>query len=318
MPMIVVPDDEPPVLAGTEQEKRLRSVGEVCVFGSRALSEEELVSRLGDAEVVLNIRSTSRFTRGVMRACPKLKAVSIYGVGYDNVDVGAAQEQGITVMNTPGYSAVAVAELAVSLMLAVARRVVSHDRSVRQGGWARGYGTQLHGKMLGVLGAGSIGGRMIEVGKALGMHVIAWTFHPSEERSRELGVEFLSLDDLLQRSDVVSLHLLGSEEVEGMIGERELSLMKPTAFLVNTARGSIVDEVALVEALRSGKIGGAGLDVYETEPLPADHPLRDMENVVLSPHVGAMTPETTLRGLAMAVDNVMSYLDGHPSNVVQA
>lgn len=317
MPVIVVPDDEPPVLAGTEEEQRLRSVGEVRVLASRALSEEELVRRVGEAEVVVNIRSTSRFTRGVMEACPKLKAVSIYGVGYDNVDVGAAHELGITVMNTPGYSAVAVGEVAVALMLAVARGVVSNDRSVRQGGWARGYGTELQGKVLGVLGAGSVGGRMMELGKALGMHVIAWTFHPSEERAAELGVDFVSLEDLLQQSDVVSIHLLGSEEAEGMIGERELSLMKPTALLVNTARGSIVDERALVEALRGGRIGGAGLDVYETEPLPADHPLRGMDNVVLSPHVGAMTPETTLRGLAMAVDNVMDYLDGRPSNVVK-
>lgn len=316
MPVIVVPDDEPPVLTGTELEERLRSIGELRIFGSRALSDEKLSMRIADADVVVNIRSTSRFTRSVLRACRKLRIISIYGVGYDNVDLEAAGELGITVTNTPGYSAAAVAEMALTLMLAVARRVVWNDRSVRQGGWARGYGMQLHGKVLGVVGTGSIGRRVIEVGKALGMRVVAWTFHPLPQRAVELGVEFVTLDELLRQSDVVSVHVLGSAEAEGLIGERQLALMKPTGILVNTARGSIVDEGALVEALRQGALAGAGLDVYESEPLPVDHPFRSMDNVVLSPHVAAMTPETTLCGLAMAVDNVVSFLEGRPMNVV--
>jgi len=201
-------------------------------------------------------------------------------------------------------------------MLAVARRIVSNDRSIRGGGWARGYGTQLHGKTLGVVGTGSIGRQMIGLGKAIGMQVLAWTLHPSPERARRYGVRFVSLDELLAGSDVVSLHLVLSPQSTGLIGERELSLMKPTAILVNTARGPMVDEEALVRALEEGRIAGAGLDVFCDEPLPPGHPLTRMDNVVLSPHVAAMTPEATLAGLEMAVDNVESFLAGRPTNVV--
>lgn len=314
--VISVPDDEPPVLAGTHVEERLRRIGEVRIWGDRPLDPDTLVERIAGAEVVVNIRSTSEFTAGVMERCPRLKVISIYGVGVDNADLEAASRLGIAVCNTPGYSSVSAAEMSLALMLAVARRIVSNDRSIRGGGWARGYGTQLHGKTLGVVGTGSIGRQMIRLGKAVGMQVLAWTLHPSPERARRYGVRFVSLDELLAGSDVVSLHLVLSPQSMGLIGERELSLMKPTAILVNTARGPMVDEEALVRALEEGRIAGAGLDVFCDEPLPPGHPLTRMDNVVLSPHVAAMTPEATLAGLEMAVDNVESFLAGRPTNVV--
>jgi D-3-phosphoglycerate dehydrogenase len=314
---IVVPDDEPPVFAGTAEEERLRELGQVRVYDSRALSDEELLNRIADAEIVLNIRATSTFSRKVMKNCPGLKLISIYGVGIDNVDIGAASELKITVTNTPGYSAVAVSEMALALMLAVARKIARNDRDLRAGGWARGYALQLSGKTLGVIGTGSIGQRMIELGKSIGMKVIAWTFNPSPERADQLGVEFVDLDELLRQSDVVSVHVLGSPQTGNLIGKRELELMKPSALLVNTARGSVINEPDLIEALKNGVIAGAGLDVFAQEPLPADNPLRSLDNVVLSPHTAAMVPEAMLAGLAMAVDNVISFLQGNPANVVR-
>ena len=317
MPIIVVPDDEPPVLAGTVEEERLRQLGEVRIYDSRALGDEELLSRIADADIVYNIRSTSVFTRNVMKNCPRLKLIAIYGVGYDNVDVPAASELGITVANTPGYSAVAVSETSLSLMLAVAHQIAKNDRNIRAGGWAREYSSQLYGKTLGVIGTGNVGQRMAQLGKAIGMKVIAWTMHPSPERAAEYGVEFVTLEELMHQSDVVSIHVLGIPQTDKLIGKHELALMKPTAILINTARGSVVDEPALVKTLQNGLIAGAGLDVFVNEPLPPDHPLRSIENVVLSPHTGSMIPEATLAGLAMTVNNIANFLQGHPTNVVK-
>jgi D-3-phosphoglycerate dehydrogenase len=314
--IISVPDDEPPVLAGTHVEERLRRIGEVRIWDDRPLDPDTLVQRIGDADVVVNIRATSRFTSGVLERCPRLKVVSIYGVGVDNADLEAASRLGIAVCNTPGYSAVAVAEMSLALALAVARRIVTNDRSIRGGGWARGYGAQLCGKTLGVIGTGNIGQQMVRVGKGMGMNVIAWTFNASSQRAKEYGIEFVPLDDLLRRSDVVSLHLTMTPQSNGLIGARELALMKPTAILVNTARGPMVDEAALVRALQEHRIAGAGIDVFDHEPLPKDHPLATLDNVVLSPHVAAMTPETTLGGLDMAVDNIEEFLAGRPAHVV--
>jgi D-3-phosphoglycerate dehydrogenase len=314
---IVVPDDEPPVFAGTVEETRLKELGEVCIYDSRALSDEELLHRIADADIVVNIRATSIFSRDVMKNCPKLKLISIYGVGFDNVDIRAASDFKITVTNTPGYSAVAVSEMSLALMLAVGRKIAQNDRTLRAGGWARGYALQLSGKTLGVIGTGSIGQRMIQLGKSIGMKVIAWTFSSSPERSARCGVEFVALDELLRQSDVVSIHVLGSPQTNNLISKHELMLMKPAAILINTARGSIVNEQDLVEALTNGVIAGAGLDVFAQEPLPPDHPLRNLDNAVLSPHTAAMVPEATLAGLAMAVDNVIHFLQGNATNAVQ-
>lgn len=318
MTTIVVPDDEPPVLAGTVEEERLRQLGKVRICDSRALSDEELLNRVADSDIVLNIRATSVFGRNVMKNCPRLKLISIYGVGYDNIDMRAASELDITITNTPGYSAVAVSEMSLSLMLAVARRIAQNDRIIRAGGWAQGYSSQLYGKTLGVIGTGSVGQRMVQLGKSIGMKVIAWTLNPTPERATQYGVEFVTLDELMRQSDVVSIHVLGLPQTNNLIGKHELMLMKPTAILINTARGSIVNEQALVEALKNGVIAGAGLDVFADEPLPLDHPLRSIENVVLSPHTASMVAEATLAGLAMAVDNVINFLQGHTTNVVKA
>jgi D-3-phosphoglycerate dehydrogenase len=228
------------------------------------------------------------------------------------VDLPSAARHGVTVTNTPGVSAFSIAEHALALMLAVARRIPLVDAGVRQGLWPRGQATQLHGKTLGIIGLGAVGRQFARLGAGIGMRVIAWTMHPDPL----LGFELVPLDELLRASDVVSLHLRLSDETRGFLGKAHIDKMKPSAILINTARGPIVDESALVVALAAGRIAGAGLDVFDVEPLPARHPLTQFENVVLTPHCAGVTPEALEAGLALSIANVWNFLGGHPTNVV--
>ncbi len=313
-PRVVVPDDCPPVLAASGAWPELAARATVDYHDTLPGSEERLVERIAAAEIVLNIRSSSKFTGHVFRRCPRLRLLSLWGTGTDNVDLAAAARHGVTVTNTPGVSAASIAEHAMALMLAVARRIPRIDAEVRQGQWPRGSMVQLHGKTLGILGLGAVGRQLATLGGGIGMRVIAWTVHPNPA----LGFELAGKDELLRASDVISLHLRLSPETRGFIGRREFDLMKPSAILVNTARGAIVEEAALVEALSGGRIAGAGLDVFETEPLPPGHPLATLPNVVLSPHSAGVTPEALEAGLRLAVENIWSFLEGAPRNVVLA
>ncbi|MBI3472999.1 MAG: phosphoglycerate dehydrogenase [Candidatus Solibacter usitatus] len=312
MPAIAIPDDAPPVMGPSAAYRGLLERTSVSYFDSLPGSEERLLERIAGAEVVINIRSSSKFTARVLEGCPRLRLLSLWGTGTDNVDLGAAARLGITVTNTPGVAAIAIAEHCLALMLAVARRIPRIDAEVRQGRWPRAQVAQMHGKTLGIIGLGAIGRRFARLGAAIGMRVIAWTLHPDPA----LGFELAPLDRLYGESDAISLHLRLSPETQGFIGRREFEKMKPAAILLNTARGPIVDEAALVEALAGGRIAGAGLDVFDTEPLPAGHPLASLENVVLTPHSAGVTPETLAAGLQLAVDNVWSFLEGRPVNVV--
>ena len=277
-------------------------------------SEERLVERIRDAEIVINVRSSSRFTESVFAACPALKMLSLWGTGTDNVDLPAAARHGVTVTNTPGVSAPSIAEHSLTLMLAAARQIPRMDARTRQGEWARGQSVQMAGKTLGIIGLGAIGRRFAQLGAGIGMRVIAWTMHPNPA----LGFTLVELDELYRTSDVVSLHLRLSDQTRGMIGRREFGLMKPEAIFVNTARGAIVDESALIDALSTRRIAAAGLDVFETEPLPAGHPLTRLDNVVLTPHCAGVTPEALEAGLQLSVDNVWNFLAGQPTNIVAA
>lgn len=315
--LLVVPDDEPPALAGTPLEPRTRALAEqVQWHTTRPSNNHETIARIAEADAIINIRSAVPFPREVLEACPNLKLLSVWGTGVDHVDLAAAEELGITVSNTPGYGAPYVSEHALALALAVSRQIVQNDRRIRQGGWAAGFIDELYGKTLGVVGTGAIGRRMVQLGQGIGMNVVAWTFNPTPERAQEYGVEFLDLDDLLRRSDVVSLHVALTPDSQGMIGREQLALMKPTAILVNVARGAVVDEAALVEALQQHAIAGAGLDVFEVEPLPPGHPLTLLNNVVLAPHTGSMAYNGTMRGLEMSIENLEQFAAGSPVNVV--
>jgi phosphoglycerate dehydrogenase-like enzyme len=309
MPTIVIPDDYPVVMANAASYRHVTATHYASLPGS----EETLIDRIRGFEVVVNVRSSSKFTERVFAACPDLKVLSIWGTGTDNVDLDAAQRHGVTVTNTPGVAAIAIAEHCLMLTLAAARRIVPLHQQVAGGAWPNGQAVQLHGKTLGIIGLGAIGRQFARLGQALGMRVIAWTMHPNPA----LGFDLVALDDLLQQSDVVSLHLRLSPETTGFLGAREFGLMKPTAIFINTARGPIVNEPALIDALQARQIAGAGLDVFEVEPLPPGHPITRLDNVVLTPHCAGATPETLEAGLALALDNVTAFFAGRPQNVVR-
>ena len=317
--MIVVPDDFPSVFQGSAAHERAKALGAVRVFTERGADDEpELIRRIADARVAVNIRAHARFTDGVFAACPGLKMVSVWGTGTDNIDLHAAGMRGVTVSNTPGVNAFAVAEHALALMLAVGRKIPAIDREMRGGKWPREMLTQLLGKTLGVFGMGTIGSRVATLGRAVGMDVLAWSARGDEGRIRAAGAKSAGKEEILAQADVVSLHVRLADDTRGFIGRKELALMKPTAILVNTGRGALVDRDALLAALRDRKILGAGLDVFHQEPLAADDPILGLPNVVLSPHNAGQTPEVVRDGLLRAIANVEHFLAGKPSDVVVA
>lgn len=275
-------------------------------------SEDTLIERIGSAEAVLNIRSSSRFTARVFAALSQLRVLSVWGTGTDHVDLAAAARHAVTVTNTPGVSAISIAEHTLALLLAVARHIPQVDAATRRGEWAKGQSVELRGKTCGVIGLGAIGREFARLAAAIGMRVIGWTIHPR----LIAGVQMVELDELYRSSDVVSLHLRLSPQTEGFLGPREVALLKPGAILLNTARGGLVDEASLAAALSTGRLGGAGLDVFAREPLPAGHPFTALPNVVLTPHCAGITPEALEAGLRMAVDNIWRFAEGRPEHVV--
>jgi D-3-phosphoglycerate dehydrogenase len=259
---------------------------------STGLQGEALREALSRSDGVI-IRSSTTLDRAVLEGIPRLRVIGRAGVGVDNIDVQAATERGIAVFNAPSGNTTSAAELTMALILAVMRKVVAADRSMRSGEWDRKQfrGSELHGKTLALVGAGRIGGEVARRARAFDMKGVAYDPFLQEERARDLRIESVTLHDALRRGDVVSLHVPLTDTTEGLIGADELALMQPTAVLVNAARGGVLDENALADALRDGQIAGAALDVYSAEPLPADHPLRSLDTVVLTPHIGAATRE---------------------------
>jgi phosphoglycerate dehydrogenase-like enzyme len=305
------------VISGTPALHALQAHGEVDAYTSRPDGEDELIGRMRGAHTVVNIRAYCKFTADVLGACPGLKHLAVWGTGTDNVDLQAAQALGILVTNTPNTATDSVAEQGLALMLAVARKIPSIDAQVRRGEWVRGMLTQLCGKTLAIIGTGVIGLRMAQLGKGIGMNVIAWTYHPDPLKAAAAGFRYVpTLADALREADVVSLHLRYSPETERIIGAKELALMKPTALLINTARGQLVDQKALHAALRDGTIAGAGIDVFEQEPVDPEDPLLALPNVVLSPHTAGTTPEALMNGLNLCAANVVAFLAGHVQNRV--
>lgn len=312
MPIVCVPDDAPPVLASSSAWGELAERAKVDYYDTLPGSEERLIERIGKAEIVLNIRSSVKFTETVFAACSGLGMVSVWGTGTDHVDLAAARRHGITIANTPGVSAVSVAEHTLALLLAAARRIPQMDAAVRRGEWPRGQSIDLGGRTCGVIGLGAIGREFARLAAGIGMRVIGWTPRPRAVA----GVEMVELEELYRSSDVISLHLRLSEETRGFIGAAQLALMKPEAILVNTARGGIVDEGALQESLGSGRIRAAALDVFAAEPLSPDHGWAGIPNVVLTPHCAGISPSVMEAGLRMAVENIWAFVEGRARNVV--
>jgi len=297
---------------------------QVTVWGEDAVPPpKEVIKReVADADGLISL-VTDPIDAEVMDAAPKLRVISNYAVGYDNIDIPAATARGIVVTHTPGVLTETVADFAFALILAAARRVVEADRFTREGKWKSWepmlfLGQDVYGATLGLVGLGRIGSAVARRAKGFDMRVLYYDVVRREDLEKTLGLEFTDLDTLLRESDFVSIHTPLTPETRHLIGARELSLMKPTAILVNTARGPIVDTIALAKALRERRIWAAGIDVFETEPVPPDHPLLQLDNVVVAPHIASASIATRTKMALLAVENLLSVLEGrtppHPVN----
>jgi len=316
---IVYPDANEQIgdlMAGARLEK-LRQAGEFTVHVGRPQTDRQFIDRIANANALM---LGWGLPVEVMKAAPALELIAFVGIGAGNfVDFDAAARRGVTVCNTPGYADDTVAEHALAMMLAVAKHLPRLDREMRGGRWNQSRpAIELRGKTLGLVGFGGIGARLAALARGIGMTVRAWTRNPSPQRARQHGVEFANLDTILRESDVLSLHVALSAQTNGLLDRRALALTKTGVIIINTARGEIIEENALLDALRSGSIAGAALDVYHQEPLPADHPLLGLDNVLLTPHVAFNTPQATEALLDISIDNIVHYFRGEPINVVAA
>lgn len=288
---------------------------EIEVFTSPITDPDELVRRLAGAEVVVAMRERTRFPEELLVRLPDLRLLVSTGHRNAAIDLKAAGRLGILVCGT-GYLPHPTAEHTWALILAAVRHLDVELPAMRTGGWQSTVGTGLHGRTLGLLGLGRLGSRVAKVGQAFGMETIAWSQNLTAESAAEHGVTAVSKEDLFARSDVLSVHLVLSQRTRALVGAAELALMKPDALLVNTSRGPVVDEAALLAALRDKAIGGAALDVFDVEPLPADHPLRALPNVVLTPHLGYVTREVYEVFYRDAVEDIAAYRAGDPVRVM--
>ncbi len=318
MVKISIPDDQPPLIIDSPALARLRAATdvEVALWDTRPAGEAELLERISNSHTVICMRCSSHFSCHIIDSSPELRYIARWGPGVDNIDLDAAGRMKITVTNTPDTATNAVAEHCLALMLAVARRVPELDARVRAGEWPRGLLTQLSGKTLGIVGTGLIGKRLARIAQGIGMNVIAWTRPPDEEWAAANQIAYAELPVLLRESDVISLHLRLSDETRNIIGSDEFAIMKPTAILINVARGGLIDENALADALRDGSIASAGLDTFRDEPLATDSKLRDLPNAIFSPHTAGTTAEALTASLEMVVDNTLQFMAGNPQNRV--
>ena len=286
-------------------------------FHDTPANEDAIAARLRDFEIVVAMRERTPFPRSLLERLPKLKLLVTTGMRNSSIDTKTAAERGIVVCGTRSLPYPA-AELTWGLILAAARGIAREDANMRQGGWQTTVGIGLRGKTLGILGLGKLGAQVAAVGKAFQMEVIAWSQNLSAERAHALGVRLSEKRDLFRCADFITIHLLLSQRTRGLVGSEEFAEMKPAAWLINTSRGPIVDERALVAALESRRIAGAALDVYDQEPLPADHPLRRLENVVLTPHLGYVTVENYREFYGQAMEDVRAFLAGNPIRIIPA
>ena len=299
---------------------RLRRRGvEVTVFHEAFASREDAAAKLAPFEVLVLMRERTPFPRELVEKLPKLKFMALTGLRSASLDLAACSARKVPVSNTRAGSTSAVtAEFCFLLMLAAARDFARAERNMRTGRWHEGIsgGIVLEGKRLGLVGLGKLGSRVAGYAKAFGMDVVAWSQNLTQEKAAASGARYLDKQELLKTSDFVSIQLVLSDRTRGLIGAADLALMKPTAILVNTSRGPIVDEAAMLAALQGHRLAHAALDVYGTEPLPADHPLRKLDNVTLSPHLGYVSEDVYRTFWGDCVENVEAWLDGKPVRIL--
>jgi len=315
MARVALLDDYQGVALRMADWKSLPAGTDVVAFSDHLADEGALATRLADFDIVMAMRERTAFTRSLLERLPMLRLLITAGMRNASIDMKAAAERGVLVCGTAGLP-YPTAELAWGLILGLMRRIPAEDRATREGRWQVSLGLGLNGKTLGVLG--TLGSRVAKVGRAFEMEVLAWSQNLTRARAEEVGATLVAKDELLARSDIVSIHLVLSERTRGLLGARELGLMKRSAYLVNTSRGPIVDEAALIDALRNGIIAGAGLDVFDPEPLPADHPFRSLPNIVVTPHLGYVTEETYRVFYGHALEDVQAFLRGAPVRVLSA
>ncbi len=316
MVRVAVLDDYQHVAMAMADWSVLPAGTKVDAFPDHLFDEGALAARLRDYDVVLGMRERTPMRRSLLERLPNLKLLLTTGRGNASYDFPAATELGIVCCGTALGGGPATAELAWGLILALTKKIPWEDAGVREGKWQLGVGESVNGKTLGIVGLGRLGTVTARVGLAFGMRVLAWSQNLTPARAEENGVEYASKDQLFRESDFVSIHYTLSDRSRGMITARELGLMKPTAYLINTSRGPLIDEGALIGALRSRRIAGAGLDVFDVEPLPLDHPLRSMPNTVITPHLGYVTQEAYRSMFPESIENIRAWLAGDPVHVI--
>ncbi|MFD7375209.1 D-2-hydroxyacid dehydrogenase family protein [Streptomyces mirabilis] len=290
---------------------------EVVSFAEHFATEDELAAALADFDFVVTLRERVAFPESLLNRLPRLKLLIASGMRNSVIDYAAAKAGGVTVCGTQSSSTPPV-ELTWALLLGLARGIVQENNALRDGGpWQSTVGADLHSRTLGLLGLGKIGSRVAQVGLAFGMEVIAWSRHLTKERADEVGVELASSkEELLASSDFISVHLALSDRTRGLLGAAELALLKPTAYLINTSRSAIVDQDALLAALHEGRIAGAGVDVFDVEPLPGNHPMRTAPRLLATPHLGYVSRANYARYYGQALEDIQAYLDGDPVRVL--
>jgi D-3-phosphoglycerate dehydrogenase len=289
---------------------------DIKVFHEHFGGPDQVIAALQGFPIVVAMRERTGFPRQVIEALPDLKLLITTGLRNASIDTAAAKARGVTVCGTPAFGN-PTAGIAIGLMLELTRHIGYENARLHAGAtWQTTIGPDLEGLTLGTLGLGKLGLRTANVAKAFGMKVIAWSQNLTPEKCQEAGVGYASKEELFRQSDFVTLHVVLSQRTRGIVGAAELALMKPSAFLINTSRGPLVDEAALVAALRDKRIGGAGLDVFDVEPLPLDHPLRKLDNVVITPHIGYVTEQNYRAYFTGVIEDIRGFLDGKPVRVV--
>lgn len=290
---------------------------ELTVFNEHIKGEQAVVDALADFDVVVAMRERTPFPATLIEKLPKLKLLVTTGMRNFAIDMEAARKRGLSVCGTALLPYPAF-EHAWALILALFKQIPREDRAMHEGGWQSGLAEGLRGKTLGIVGLGKLGSQVARVGVAFDMKVIAWSQNLSDKRTKECGAVKVDKDKLFAESDVVTIHLVLSDRTRGLVGRRELGLMKPSAYLVNTSRGPIVEEAALIEVLQKRTIAGAGIDVYDVEPLPRDHPLRKLDNAILTGHTAYVIRETYELAYGEAVENIRAWLEGKPIRLLNA
>jgi phosphoglycerate dehydrogenase-like enzyme len=305
---IAVLDDYQNVALSMADWSELEKRATITAFSDYLADPEAIVARLQSFDIACVMRERTPMTRAIIERLPRLRLIASTAMQNASIDLRAAAEWGVEVMHT-GYSSSPTIELTWALILASARHLVGETASLRGGGWQRSVSEDLAGRTLGVLGLGNVGGAVARIGKAFGMEVIAWSQNLTADLAAEAGAALVTKEELFRRADIVTVHLVLSGRTRGLVGAGELALMKPTARLVNTSRGPIVVEAGLLAALRSGKIAGAAVDVFDQEPLPHDHPFRSLPNLLATPHIGYVSRGLYARFYQDTVDNIRQWLD---------